>query len=299
MKCYGQPPGQAEKNSTFPFRQVLLQSLKPTRGTERPAALMRHRDWPGSKPQTCGPGAAAEIEIVKVEIERRVEPQTMRVQDGSPGRQKDAVEQLTFSGGFAKHRNCAERLGAVRHRATEKLLVVPDEPAFGVPADERPRRLPRHATPVSGDPDHIEGTESIDHAVGQKIVVEPDIVMDKEQVFRSRPCVEALVEDFRQSPLVGERNGRNQPFVPGQSFQRQAQRRTAPEIAFRQAGGADDLDPGRVSPKKAPLRPKKGIKTGSKPLPPATNSYPFRSIVARQASRFSVGSRRKPERVKR
>src|SRR5215831_1456453 len=193
-------PTSSARRSGLPFVQIDPVSLAPGRGPERAGAAVGKADRPRSQLESFPARAAAEIHVVEVKIEARIEAHPTRDEARLPGGEKDTVEQLARRGHRAVERDLAEGLRAVGDAAAQVAPVVRDE----LPVEPRPCRLVAHPAPVSRNADDVVRGEPLDDAIGQKIVVEPDVVVHEYQDGVAVRGRYALVVYLRQAAPVGE-----------------------------------------------------------------------------------------------
>ena len=96
--------------------------------------------------------------------------------------------------------------------------------------------------PIASDADHVVGPKPFDHTIGEKIVVDPDVVMDEDEQTAPIRRPYACVIDLRKRSRVVERHARNQARGTREPPQGTAECGFLPEVAFRQPRSTDDLD---------------------------------------------------------
>ena len=93
----------------------------------------------------------------------------------------------------------------MRHDAAEVFPLIPRQSVV----EESPRRLAGGAAPVAGEPDDIEGAQSLINVVGPKEVDQMDVVMNENEDcrillgFPERDVVERRQAGNRRSSTNG------------------------------------------------------------------------------------------------
>ena len=194
--------------------------------------------------------AAAEVHVVEMKRELRIEPDACLAQHRSACREEHAVQKLAVE--RRRHRNArtvAERQLAVRHEPLRFALSVARE-AVVHPFQPRPAGVQR-----GGDCRRRRRRRSAQGCRPRG---------------RRRPCprarrrhartrryrgvggLDARVEQLRESPGIRECDMPHEAGIVHQAPKRQPEGRAAPEVAFRPPRGAHDFDhAGRGSPQGA------------------------------------------------
>jgi len=196
---------------------------------------------PGAQAQTLILGRAAEVQVVEVKIERRIEQHVVRAQNRAARGEKQAVQQLAGRGRGAEVIDVAKGRRPVGDAAAEVTRIVQ---RLGI--DDAPAGLPGQAARVAGHADDIECPARLDDAIDQEEVVDPDIVVHEDRVIGIVVTidVDAGVENVGKAATVVEGDVRLDARFALQAPQRLPQRAGFPELLLGQAGGADDFDDG-------------------------------------------------------
>ena len=106
---------------------------------------MRQANGPRSQSEALLSGGAAEIHVIKIEFELRVEQAVLANQRRFSGCEEHAIHELASPRSISKAGNGSERPLAVRNRSGEILIPVPSE----LRIDEQPTWLSQNTAPVS------------------------------------------------------------------------------------------------------------------------------------------------------
>jgi hypothetical protein len=112
--------------------------------------------------------------------------------------------------------------GQIRFFVPDKFII-----------DERPSWLTRYPATVSGDAYYVKGLTTLDQPVDQKVIVYPDVIVDKNNYIWPVWRRDALVKYVRETALVQEGNLGDKSSVMGDAKQGNAQGRFFPKFISR------------------------------------------------------------------
>ena len=163
-----------------------------------------------------------------MKVEAWIEEHSIGCQRRFPGAEENTIQELAFSRNRSVKRNLAAGIPAVSDTPAEVGCAIPSTLVI----HKYPSRLVLDPAAIAGDADHVIGLQPLDHTIGKKIVVNPDIVMDEYEQLMAVRCRDACVENIGKAAPVCERQMRNQASVMCKASQRGAQGRLIPEVAF-------------------------------------------------------------------
>lgn len=199
---------------------------------------VRDRNRPGAHAQTGAFDAAAKIKVIEIEHEAFVEPHAAGQQRLTEDGKKNTVEQQAgFTWRLSIPVRLTARLRTVGDDSAQVLPIIPGERLFG---DEGSARLAWQTPHVAGYPDNIEDAQCLPQSLVNKAVVQPDVVVRKEEDFPAVLVADLAVVHQRQAATVVGLDAHFDPRVIGQTPQRTAQRRNLEKLRLPDPGGADN-----------------------------------------------------------
>src|SRR5215813_6859030 len=115
MGHFGLPAGAANVCLGAPFRQIQAVFFGPAIAIRNAPALMGDADRPDTEREALLARRAAEIDVVEVKVEPRVEADPMRHERGFSSRKQHSIQQFALRGAGAVVPDLAEGLRAMRH----------------------------------------------------------------------------------------------------------------------------------------------------------------------------------------
>ena len=183
---------------------------------------------PCTEPKTRITGASAKIHVIKVKVKSRVEAHVFPDQQRFFCGEKNTVHQFAFGWYVAKNGNTTERRLAMSNRPAEICLIVLGKRGI----DECPSGLVRQSSPIAGYPDYVIGLQSIDDPIAEKIIVDPDVIMNENEQIGTVHCDNPRVVNVGQAAPVFKSNAGDQPFIVMQTLQGNTKGRLIPEFGF-------------------------------------------------------------------
>lgn len=221
-----------------PLLHIDLVELSPWLASEGAIALMRHGNRPCSQPQPLLARSSAEVDIVEMEVESRIELHGFR-QQGVPVRcQENAVQQLAVGRHRTHAVDVAERLQPMGNDSREIRQIVPGQ----VDVDVVPAHMVLRQASIARQADDVVGAQPVRDAIGQEEVVQPDIVVNEDEHVIGIGRRERAVEDIGQTPPILEAHARSQAAIETEPTQRLPERGIGPKLGLRQSGRTDDID---------------------------------------------------------
>ncbi len=129
-----------------------------------PAALMSDRSRPGAKLQSVFARFAAEIQIVKMEVEARIKAKVVLHQHRFLDRQQHAIQYFAIRWHGTLFGHLTEGILTMRDVATEVRRIVGRE----IAVEELQGRLRRVSPLIAGNPNQVVCGKPIDNALGEQ-----------------------------------------------------------------------------------------------------------------------------------
>lgn len=111
----------------------------------------------------------------------------------------------------------------MRDCAGEIFVFIPDKLIQHLPR-EGPGRLPRQAAAIAGNAKNIEVLQAGDDAIGKKVIIQPDIIMDEDQNLRGVRGIQDPVLNTRQASAIFKGNTPTNTLVKCKALQGSAKR---------------------------------------------------------------------------
>jgi hypothetical protein len=110
-----------------------------------------------------------------------------------------------------------------------------------VTVQELPGWLRQVAPPIAGNPGQVERGKPVDDALGEEIIIDPDIIMHDDQDIAGTRCASAVILDGGKSALVFDHEAKADIRIR-QALERLPKRGFLLEVLRRVARRSDELD---------------------------------------------------------